>query len=783
MNSNTYIPETVENPEELINIKEVLILIRRFWYWILISIILGGAGALAYTLYLSPTYQMTTTIIVPKNQQGLTINGPFNDDIFNNQVSIGNEIVLLKSYSLNRRVIENLKWRVFWYKKQNFTWNGIYGKEPFLLQENLSENNAENIPVQITPFDNDKYLISVSGTGIINGKSEEIEFTAVGTYNVPFENQYFNFTLYLNGNYQPSPNEKYKFILRNVRSTTNDYLSKLSVMQDNEKGEVITLLMKAPDPLRGVNYLNELVKVYLNLKYEYETETQKRSILFIENQLEGISDSLDISESKFSSYRSKNKIINLDAQGGMVLREYNEIESQKTKQQMQLDYFKNLRSYLSDAEKLKHIVTPSVVGIDDPSLSSLVQNLNKLYRDREVLSFSAKENNPSIILMNKDIDQVTDQLRENLMNLIYNAESNIESLNKRYWEINSQLNKLPETEQKFINIQREYKLTNEIYTFLLQKRAEIELALASTVVDVQIVDTASTERIVTLGKSKIAIILMGVFLGFGLPFLIIIAFTIADNKIRWYDEVKKNCLIPVIGSVSHSKAKIDLVVYREPTSLVAESYRTIRTNILRELNKTNGKIISIHSLLPNEGKTFNIVNLASIFALNNLKVLIIGSDLRKPRLQRIFSKINNTNGLSTYLTEEIPLQEIIQPSSVENLWVILSGPIPANPAEILGKKRFEEMLLAVKNEFDIILLDNAPLSIVSDGFMTGRFSDLNLFVLRFGYSQKKQIEIINEITETKNLEHASLIINDITNTGKSYGYGYRYGYKYKEYTK
>jgi capsular exopolysaccharide synthesis family protein len=764
--------------DDEIDIKRLLFLFLRKWYWLLLCLILGTGIAFIWGKYKNPTYQVDTSLVVRESTKGFDIENMFMQSMpgGGNQSSY-NEIEVLRSYTLNHNAVENLNWRTAWYKKNLFLWDGLYLKEPFLVSEVNDKPNLEGITILITPLSATQYQITVSGTGNIGNEQMEIDIDETGQYEQAFENEFFNFTLHPKEKTNTLIGDEYRFqfknkssiAFRNMKRTTAEFTDKFS--------DVVKLSMEGTEPMRDIHYLNELIRVYLELKLEQQTKTQKRSLEFISMQLSGISDSLNVAESNFTAFRSQNQIIDLSSQGSMVMDQLSEIEKEKAQSQMQLDYFKNLQSYLGKVESAEQIMTPSVVGINDPTLNTLVLKLTELYSRRQVLAFSARENNPTLILINQEIEQVNNQLRENLANLIDNAQRSIKSLDHRYNRINKELNNLPQQEQELINIQRQYELTSEIYTFMMQRRAELEISLAGSVVDIQIIDPAQQERIVKTGTNKLTIIVIGAFLGLLFPILIILLSDFFSNTIYMQEDVEKLTPITIIGNVLHSKAETELIVHENPSAPISESYRTIRTNLQYKLEHANEKIIGIHSISPSEGKTFNVSNLACILAMNDKKTIVIGADLRKPRLHKIFN-VSKKTGLSNYLVGQATTDEIIIKTKIDNLWIIPSGTIPPNPAELLEREAFATLLEDLKNKFDHIIIDNAPVSMVTDGLITSKLSDLNLFILRYGVSKKDQLKYINKIAEKGVMRNPAIIINDVKLDRFSYGYSYSYKYAY-----
>lgn len=768
--------------EESINFKKIIYLLLGYWYWFVISGILGLGAAYAYSRFTKPAYSVSSSILIPEESNGMDMKDLFSGGygMDQNITKINNQIEILKSTFTIKKTLLKLNWRTSWYQKNALLWNGIYGNEPFDVQESQSFINPSGIKLFITPVNDNFYNVSVSETITEKGIKKEFNFDERGQYGKAFSNKYFNFILLKKGNNFSVGEEEFYFVFNDLKQSTLAYQKRINAVLKDEYSDIVNCTIAGEQPAKESDFLNELIQVYIEQKMNLENEAQRRSLDFINAQLSGISDSLSLAGDKFTEFRSKNEIIDLGTEGTLVMNNLKEIETERAKSQVQLDYFRNVLSYLEKSGDLTKIVSPSVVGIEDASLNMLVLKLGELFNRRQILSFTAKANNPTMILLDKELSQTRNRLDENLRNLIENATKSINSLKDRQSRISFQLSKLPAKEQQMINIERQYNLTNEVYTFLLQKRAETNIALASSISDIQVVETASPDTAIPQGMSKKIKMSIGFMFGLAIPAGIILLVNFFDNRILNQEDVEKNTQLPVVGNILHSMDSSDLTVFNNPKSNIAESFRELRTNLEFMLPGTDAKIISIHSTNPGEGKSYNAINLGTILAMNEKKVLIIGADMRKPKLHKIF-KVENKQGLSTYLIGLDSIEQIVSPTLIENLSIIPAGPIPPNPSEILSKPAMKELLDIARKQFDYIILDNAPVGLVTDGIIASRLSDLNIFILRFGVSQIHQLELINQYVETQKVNNVGLIVNDIkvNSFGKSY---YKY-YQYEAYKK
>ena len=780
-------PVAIQEPEEAVDYKRVFFLLLKNWYWFVVCVGIALVCAYLFThYYRQQTYSINTSILIDEDSKKTGIDNIFEKALMSraSYAAIGNEIELLKSYTLARRVFEKLNWRTSWYEKDLLKWNGLYASEPFIVRESETGNNMEGFTLFLKPGKDQSYTLSADGVGRVNNAPVKIKFQSRGKFGEPFKNDYFHFTLY-----RKDPDKKeeegmtYCFRFNNPSNLAKVYMRKERIDRADKMNDVIVLSMEGAEPLREIHYLNGLVSEYIDQKLEFRSEINRRSLDFINAQLNGMSDSLTAAGNTVTNFRTNNQVVDIGAQGQMVMTQLSDIERERSQNQIQLEYFRNLLSYLDNTDSIKKVVMPSVVGIGDPSLNSTVVKLTDLYNRREVLSFSAYENSPTMVLLNREIRQLGTQLRENLVNLIDNSKLTIQSLKKREDDINRQLNNLPGKEQTLINITRQYNLTNEIYTFLLQKRAETEIAMASTVSDVQVIDPARVERIVPSGMAPRVYYMIALLVGLALPGIVILFADFMNNTIQLQEDVEKLTSLTIIGNVPHSSNASELVVTENPRAPITEAYRGIRTNLQYMLNQEGQKIIGVHSIQPGEGKTFSSTNLASILAVNDKKVLLIGADMRKPRLHHIFN-ITMEEGLSTYLIGQSKYEDIIAETGVKNLYLVSSGPVPPNPAELLERDQYRELITQARKDFDFIVIDNAPVSFVTDGLITGRQADLNIFILRYGVSRKDQLKFINEMSERGVMKHPALLINDIKLDRYGYGYhyySYRYSYKNKYY--
>lgn len=759
--------------------KEYLYRFLNLWYWFVLCLILGFGGGYLYYLYQEPVYQVGTTILVKQDSQSNSIIGFFEEN-WGTYSLIDNQIGIIKSYTLSRQTMEALKWRESWYKVGMFTESGLYKSEPFDVAETPDKPNPDGIPVKIKVLSPSTYMVSVEPQTRFYRKSPYAAFSKECKFGEPFESALFHFKLTVKeGAEIPEAGSEFVLYFNNINGLVGSYLGKLNVGKLSENSEILSLTVKGNEPQRDLDYLNTLTKTYIQYGLNEKNKTSENAIRFIDMQLSSVGDSLHHAAQKFSDFRSANKIVDLTQEGTMVVNKLADLQKEKAMSDMRLKYFRNLKNYLGNSEQMKQVVAPSIVGVTDPLFNNLVMKLIELYSKREVLSYSANENSPSFEILDREIKLTRKNLDENLRNIMTNAESEAEQIDDQIKKSSSEMAHLPAIEQQMIGIKGRFEMNKEMSDFLQKKRAEAAISLASNAPDAFILDAAYPETTSQLGPQKSKFIMFGVLIGLLVPMLIIFIYDYLNDKVRSMEQLERKTKLPIVGSIAHNNYDTDFPVVEHPKAAISESFRGLRTNLKFMLPGHAKKVIAVHSTIPGEGKTFVSINLASIIAMNNLNVLLVGCDMRKPSLQKLFDQ-KDSIGLSNYLIGQSTLDDIIQPTKVKGLSFVPSGQIPPNPAELLENPLFDKFLEEARARFDIIVMDNAPISIITDSVIVGRKADANLFILRQEFSHRDQIKFVNELSRQDKLQNIAIALNDVQTKG--YGYGSRrYGGYYNNY--
>ena len=748
------------------------------WPWFIAFCALGIALGFFNYKNSPRIFEVKSRVLVKSEDKSLSNLLSFDNPVMNmgKKTNIENQIGILKSYTLFNEAIRNLSWETSWYKKELLYNKELYKNSPLELIVPPNAINAKNILVEITILNEKEFLLKAKGETSQNGYIQKIDIEKVLKFGEPFTNDFFNFSIKKG---HSLVDEVYYLNFNNLHTLTTEYLNKTNIIQEELNSDLISIAIKGANIQKEADFINELNNVFINFGMNNKSENSENSLKFIDSQLERIKGNLSTAENNFSSYRRNNQVMNLGQEAQVVYSKLEEIENEKYLTELQINFYKELQQYLDDSKRIEEMVNPSVIGITDPNLNNMLKTLMDLHSRREVLAYSVQDNNPTLIILDKEIKITRDGLEETLKNQLKATESKMESMKERYNTIEDRLKKLPETEKQLIGIQREFDLSNELYTYMMQKKAEASITKASIAPEVQVIDVAFPEVARYVGPSLMSNVFGGLFGGFVLPFIIISLLGFFNNKIESREEIEKNSTIPVLeGIIAHKYKEVLPVVYH-PRSGIAESFRGLKSNLKALLDQPGSKVVSINSLIPGEGKSFISSNFAVILAKSNRRVLLIGSDLHKPTLHK-YLDIKESDGLSNYFRDEKCFEEIISATFIPNLHFIQAGPIPNNPSELLDNTKFEHLIDDARHIYDFIIIDNAPVLLVPDAILTSNFSDVSLFVLRVNYSHKDQIKQINKIVEFNKVKNAAIIINEAPDRG--YGYGNKYWKKgYGEY--
>jgi tyrosine-protein kinase Etk/Wzc len=708
--------------------------------------------------------------------------------LVNTKMNIDNEIGILKSRLITQETLKNTDFNISYFSSGKIVSSELYRNSPFVIVIDSNHLQTYDIEYYVKFKNYNEFELEVVKS---NRNKELVQFVpkTLKSISIPFtypkksfknndiiESPYFKFKFTITNPEAIKENLEFKFILNSPKSLVKKYTSSFQVIPINKRASIVEISKLSSEPEKDVNFINTLMKTYIQKGLSDKNEISVNTINFIDNYLITVSDSLGVFEDRLQNFRLNNKLIDLKSQGQNLLKNLFELENKKSEEEIKQKYYDYLTTYIKKGKDLEKVIAPSIMGISDPLLAQLITKLSEVYSEKIILEQSTQKQNPMLIEKEMAIKSLKASILENLETIKGGSSVIVKEFNNQIFDFEKIASTLPEKEQILLNIERKYKLNDKLLTYLLEKRTEAGIAGASNVSDKKIVDFAIVESKVS--PKIILNYLVGLLISLIIPSIIIIITELLNDKIYNHSILERETDIPVFGNIPKSTEKSSLVISNHPKSIVSESFRNLRSNInYLGINKDKNNTILITSTVSGEGKTFVSINLASVLAIAGYKTLLIGLDLRKPKIFQDF-KLNNSIGITNYIIGNANKKQIIQQTNIENLSIITAGPIPPNPAELIMSNNFKNLLTELKSEYDFIILDTPPVGMVAEGIDLIQYSDVILYIVRQNISKKNYLNLINDLYAKEKETKIGLVFNDI-NFSNAFGYrDDRYGYGY-----
>ena len=761
----------IDRSKEFFDFKKIIFVFYNFWYWFVLSVIFLFFLTYIFNRYSDFLYTSTAKILIQTNKSSNSINKMLYEvDQFKLETSLNDELMVIKSYPLILQTVLDLNFDIVYYISGNI--KTVETFDYFAEIDIKSNIKPYGLEFLITQLDSNKFKIN----------SKQLE-DKVYNYDqlIQFENSVFSVKRnkkFIND----QKSDKFsplKIKFRNPNNIAKEYLSKLSVNRMKKDASIIELSFSGNDKVKNIKFLNKLIDNYLIKNLIDKNKASENALKFIDNQLKETRDSLSLIERQLQRFKTSNNITNISVEAERFYNELNEYEKQKASLRIQNKYFDYLEDYLHKQTDFQNLVVPISYGINDQMLNNMTTKLVELQLEKNLLNPNGILENPSI----KDLDVQIFEISLGIIEIVKGKKKTnkilLSDLNNQINLVQNSLNSLPQVERELININRLYDLSESIYLFLMQKRAEAGISGASSVADAKIIEPALEETTILKKPQIFTNYLIGLFFGFFIPLIVLFLQELFNDKILLKSDISDQTDAPFLGFIFKNHSGKSLITNSNPKSSVSESFRLVASNINFFLNKKDeGNSILFTSSISGEGKTFSAKNLAVIFSALGKKVILVGADLRRPKLYLDFI-IDNKIGLSNYLSEDIEVNKIIKKTDIKNLNIINSGPIPPNPSELLSKNKMKELIISLKKSFDYVIIDTPPIGIVSDSIVLTEFSDLNIFLVRQNFTKKRLLENINDFYVSKKIKNLCILLNEIKGPDP---YGYRYGYSYDNYS-
>lgn len=767
--SNSEIFDVSTEETETTDIKLTLMKYVRYWYVFLLGIIISVGLAHAYLRYYAiPQYKVYSTMLIKDDENGQSLsNVDALSDLssFKSHQSIDNQIEVLKSKGLMERVVSELDLSIAYFVKGSVKDIEVYGSYlPIKVVPGKLDSTSVGQSFTITPKADSLFELADA-----TGKSTSYKFgqqitKPYGTFSV----------IALPG--RTVGNTVFVIQIRDGKQIAGYYNGAVAVQLVNKNTSVLSLSLTDPIPERARNIINKLMEVYNREAIEDKSTMAANTLKFLDERIGYLTNDIVKVEKGVEQYKSGRSITDIPTQATDYTAQASTYTKQSSELAIQLSVLESIERYLRQPNS-EYSTVPSSLDIKDETLVSLIGSFNALQLNRERMLRTIQPNSVLMQNANQELVNLKAKILENLQNIKTSLQITRSQLQKNSGQFESKIRQVPQQERELASISRQQEIKRNVYAYLLQKREETSLSLAATVSAARVLDPAMGGDF-PISPNRQAIYLMALLFGLSLPAVCIYGIGLLNNKVQTQQDVTATTGLPIIGEISHHKEKDKVVVAKGNRSPITEIFRLIRANLNFVIADKESVVLMVTSSMSGEGKTFFSINLAASMALTAKRVLLIDLDLRAAQVAS-YLEIPEVPGISDYLTEDnVNLENIIKSSDkIPNLSIITAGFLPSNPAELVMTPKFSHLLQELKRSFDYIIVDTAPVGLVAEAFTLNRFIDYTIYVVRYNYTYKSQLNIIRNANRQKSLKNIMVVMNDAKQqNGQNYGYGYGYGY-------
>lgn len=793
-----------EADDEKIDIQEVLFKYIIHWPWFVGAVLVCLIGAWIYLRMATPVYNISAMVLIKDDKKGGNTGGMAGleelglSGLISSSQNIDNELEVLRSKTLVKEVVNQLNLYVSYADQDEFPSKNMYKTSPVIVS--LTPQEAEKLSdpmiVEMSLYPQGSLDVGVT----IGDKEYQKHFEKLPAV-FPMDEgtlAFFQSPDSLMAN-KDTTEESSAQNVRRITAKINSpmkvarvYCENLTIEPTSKTTSVAVISLKNSSLQRGQDFINQLLEMYNRNTNNDKNEIAQKTAEFIDERIDIISKELGNTEANLENFKRNAGITDLTSEAQIALTGNAEYEKKRVENRTQISLLEDLRKYIRGNE---YEVLPSNVGLQDAALVATIERYNEMLVERKRLLRTSTENNPAIVNLDTSIRAMKSNVQATLDGTLQGMLITKADLDREANRFSRRISDAPGQERQFVSIARQQEIKAGLYLMLLQKREENAIALAATANNAKIIDEAIADDIPVSPKRKI-IYLIALVLGVGIPVGIIYLIGLTKFRLEGRADVEKLTTVPIVGDIPLTDEKNEkdgsIAVFENQNNLMSETFRNIRTN-LQFMLQNDKKVILVTSTVSGEGKSFISANLAISLSLLGKKVVIVGLDIRKPGLNKVFRLSTKEKGITLYLANpDTDLMSLVQPSDVnKNLSILPGGTVPPNPTELLARDGLDKAIEILKKNFDYVILDTAPVGMVTDTLLIGRVADLSVYVCRADYTHKVEYTLINELAEEKKLPNICTVINGVDlkrrkygyyygygKYGKYYGYGKRYGYGY-----
>lgn len=764
------------------------------WKWFVLSIIICLGCSYLYLRYKSPVYATSAKLLIKDDSNNKSasakdaISGMVDFGIISSNYGVDNEIEILNTRTLAAEAVRDLKLYTSYWKKGRVKNVILYKNQPINVDVDAAHLEKLNAPISMSiERDENKYIVKGKYYVSVDETTVEGPFKFEKTLaGIPATIMTKAGTLFFtSGKTRMKDGDVMKVVIVSPMMMTAQYSSALSLEQTSKTSTTLNMQLNDKNIQRGIDYLRQLVICYNRQANEDKNEIAIRTEAFVNDRLEKINSELNSTEGQLENYKKRNRLVELKVDAKESVTNLSSYEQKLNEAATQISLINSLIQF-AERPGNKYQVLPSNIGLRDEASISLINDYNKVALERNRLLRTASESSPVVEELTSQLKDMNSSIRMALSQAKRNLEIQRNAVASQYGQYNQEVSRTPEQERILTQIGRQQEVKSGLYLMLLQKREENSISLAATADKGKLVELP--QYVGKVSPKTNIILLLGLILGIAIPSLVLYLLQFFRYRIEGHDDVESLTDIPIIADVAvaneAAKTRADIVVHENENNQMEEIFRSMRTN-LQFMMKPEDKVVMFTSSTSGEGKTFNAANLAISFALLGKKVVLVGLDIRKPRLAELFEIDNHHTGITKLLVKDDPtwndVQKEILPSEInKNLDLLMAGPIPPNPGEIVTRPSLEKVLNLLKENYDYILVDTAPVGLVTDTLQIGKLVDATVFMCRADYTPKAAFNAINMFKAEKKLKNMAIVINGIDMSKKKYGYYYGVG-KYGRY--